>query len=254
LNVEAADGRSPGMKAFVAGATGLTGRSVVEAIARARETVIAHVRPDSPRLEEWRARFTALGAIVDASAWKERAITAALAAHAPSHVFGLLGTTQARVKRVARAGGDASKETYDAVDIALTEMLIRASAALDAKPRFVYLSSVGAEGDARGSYLAARARVERTLSASGLPYTIARPSFIVGDRDDVRAAEKIFAPIADASLSLLGALGARKTSARYRSITGDQLARALVAVASDPAWEGRVAEAEDLQALARRSG
>src|SRR5690349_6433896 len=112
------------MQAFVAGATGLTGRFVVEALCTAGTSVVAHVRPDSPRLLEWRERFTGLGAVVDASPWEESAIRAALAQHAPSMVFGLLGTTQARVKRVAKQGGDASKETYDAVDIALTEMLI----------------------------------------------------------------------------------------------------------------------------------
>jgi uncharacterized protein YbjT (DUF2867 family) len=242
------------LKAFVAGATGLTGRFVVEELRKSGASVVAHVRPDSPRLAEWRERFTALGAVVDASAWDEPAITRAIATHAPTLVLGLLGTTQARVKRVAKAGGDASRETYDAVDIALTEMLIRAASALEPKPRFVYLSSVGAGDGARGSYLAARTRVEATLRASGLPFTIARPSFIVGERDDVRAAEKLFAPVANVSMSLLGALGARKTADRYRSIRGDELARALVRAAVDPAWAGRIAEAEDLQALARGRG
>jgi uncharacterized protein YbjT (DUF2867 family) len=240
------------MKAFVAGATGLTGRFVVETLRARGHEVVAHVRPDSPRLDEWRARFTERGAIVDTTAWEASAIATTLRAHAPAIVLGLLGTTQARVKRVAKAGGDATKETYEAVDIALTEMLIRGAAALEPKPRFVYLSSVGAGDDARGSYLAARARVERTLKSSGVPYTIARPSFIVGERDDARPAEKLFAPLADASLSLLGALGARKTAARYRSITGEELARALVDLALDPSAADRTAEAQDLQALVRR--
>lgn len=243
------------MKAFVAGATGLTGRFVVKALRQDGDEAMAHVRPDSPRLAEWRERFAAEGASVDTSAWDEAAIASTLRAHAPSVVFALLGTTQARIRRTAKAGGDASKETYDAVDIGLTEQLIRAATALSVRPRFVYLSSVGSGEGARGSYLAARARVERTLESSGLPFTIARPSFIVGERDDARPAEKIFAPIADASLSLLGMLGARKTSARYRSITGEDLGRALVDLARDPAWEGRIAEPQDLQAcVSRRRG
>ncbi len=240
------------MKAFVAGATGLTGRFVVEALRGKGTPVVAHVRPDSPRLAEWRERFTKLGASLDTSAWDEPSIQSALAAHSPSIVFGLLGTTQVRVKRVAKAGGDASKETYDAVDVGLTEMLIRASVALETKPRFVYLSSVGAGEGARGSYLAARARVEGTLRASGLPFTIARPSFIVGERDEARTAEKLLMPAVDLSLSLLGALGARRTADHYRSIRGEDLARALVLLAADPAWAGRVAEAEDLQATLSR--
>lgn len=238
-------------RAFVAGATGLTGRFVVETLRARGISTFAHVRPDSPRLFEWRKRFEALGAEVDASPWHDGAITAALATHEPTLVFGLLGTTQARISRVAKAGGDASKETYDVVDVGMTEMLIRASEALEPRPRFVYLSSVGAGDGARGAYLQARTRVEATLTKSGVPYVIARPSFIVGDRDDDRPAEKIGTPIANAVLGAVGFLGARKTADRYRSIRGEDLARALVETALDPRSANRVLEADALQALVR---
>lgn len=239
-------------RAFVAGATGLTGRFVVQALrARGIET-IAHVRPDSPRLSEWRARFEGLGAEVDTTPWNDGAISGTIAMRMPTLVFGLLGTTRARASRVAKAGGDAARESYDAVDVAMTEMLIRGSEAIEPRPRFVYLSSIGAGAGARGSYLEARTRVERTLSESGVPYTIARPSFIVGDRDDARPAEKIGAPVADAVLGVLGALGARRTADKYRAIRGEDLARALVLAALDPACQSQILEAGALQALAHR--
>ena len=85
-----------------------------------------------------------------------------------------------------------------------------------------------------------------------MPYTIARPSFIVGDRDDDRPAEKLGAPIANALLGAVGFLGARKTADRYRSIRGEDLARALVTVARDPGAKDQILEAEALQALVRR--
>lgn len=236
--------------AVVFGATGLTGRFVVERLVARGLRVIAHVRPDSPRLAEWTERFTKAGAEVSSAAWTRRDIGALVASARPSLVFGLLGTTQARVKQAARSGRDASKETYDAVDVGLTELAIAACAAISPRPRFVYLSSVGTRDSAAGSYLQARARVERTLRASGLPYTIARPSFIVGDRDEPRALEKLSAPLADGLLGVLGALGARGLRDRYRSITGPDLARALAALALDPAWQDRVAEPADLQAAA----
>ena len=47
--------------AFVAGATGFVGRAVVPALRRAGVTTIAHVRPDSARLDEWRKRFASTG-------------------------------------------------------------------------------------------------------------------------------------------------------------------------------------------------
>lgn len=238
-------------RAFVAGATGLTGRFVVASLRARGIATTAHVRPDSPRLSEWRTRFEALGAEVDTTAWHDGAIAAVIATCAPTLVFALLGTTRARGARVAQAGGDAARESYDAVDVALTEMLVRASEAIEPRPRLVYLSSIGAGEGARGSYLEARTRVEGMLARSGVPYTIARPSFIVGDRDDTRPAEILGAPVADALLGAIGFLGARHTADRYRSIRGEDLAKALVTLALDPASANRIVEAEALQALAR---
>lgn len=238
-------------RAFVGGATGLTGRFVVQALRARGIATAAHVRPDSPRLSEWRTRFTALGAEVDTTPWEPSVMRAMFAQRMPTLVFGLLGTTRARGARIARDGGDATRESYDAVDVALTEQLLSASAAIEPKPRFVYLSSIGAGTGARGAYLEARTRVEERLARSGVPYTIARPSFIVGDRDDARPAETFGAPIANALLGAIGMLGARRTADRYRSIRGDDLARSLVVAALDPASRDRILEAEALQALAR---
>ena len=50
---------------FVVGATGLTGRHVAEVLVARGHGAVAHVRPDSPRLAEWRTRFEALGAELD---------------------------------------------------------------------------------------------------------------------------------------------------------------------------------------------
>ena len=238
--------------AFVAGATGLTGRYVVETLRARGIDTIAHVRSDSPRLEEWRARSTKIGATLDATPWEASAIAATLAKSKPTLLFALLGTTRARAAVASREGRDPSRESYDAVDVALTAHLMQACEPLIPRPRFVYLSSIGAGEGARGAYLEARTRVERALIVSGLPYTIARPSFIVGDRDDHRASEKLGAPIADGVLGLLGALGAKRTADRYRSITGVDLARTLVAAALDPASRDRILEAGELQTLARR--
>lgn len=238
--------------AIVFGATGLTGRFVVGELLKRGVRTIAHVRPDSSRLGEWTERFTKEGAEISSAAWTKESIDALVAKEQPTLVFGLLGTTQARVKDAARAGRDASKESYDAVDVALTEMAIAACRASASEPRFVYLSSVGTSDTAAGSYLQARARVERTLRESGVPYTLARPSLIVGERDTPRLLERLSAPLVDGVLGALGALGGRGLRERYRSITGEALARALVVLARDPAWAGRVAEPSDLQAASRR--
>ena len=229
------------MTALVFGATGLTGRHVVAELARAGQRVIAHVRPDSPRLSEWKTRVGP-GVELDTSPWQKDTIAALIERTKPTLVFLVLGTTQARAKKEGLGGGAAA---YDAVDVGLTEMVIAACAPLGDAVRLVYLSSAGAGGGS-GAYLRARQRVEEKLAASGLPHTIARPSFLVGERDDPRLAEKLGAPLADGALALFGVLGGKRTAARYRSITGAELGAALVRLGRDPAWKNRIAEREDL--------
>lgn len=242
--------------AFVAGATGLTGRSVVEAFARRGDStvVVAHVRPDSPLLAEHRARFEALGARVDATPWEEAAMARALERWRPRVVFGLLGTTRARARKAGREGRDPAAESYEAVDYGLTSLLLRAvrDARLDPPPRFVYLSSTGVREGTRNAYLAARARLERELRESGLPHVIARPSFIVGEREPERRWEGVVAKLGDGALAVAGALGAARLRDRYRSIDAAALASALVDLAFEPGPASRVVEAEALLRRAAR--
>ena len=141
-------------RAFVAGATGYTGRAVVEVL-RARDLpVFAHVRPDSSRLGDARLRFKALGAKLLESPWDEDALVERLRETEPTLVFSLLGTTRARMAATARAGGDPSSVSYEAIDLGLTERLIRATLRGAPKARFVYLSSLGVSGRSKLPYLA----------------------------------------------------------------------------------------------------
>ena len=234
-------------KAFVAGATGLTGRSVVHELVARGVPALAHVRPDSRSLASWRERFEAEGVTVDTTPWEEAALTATLREHAVTIVFALLGTTRARGKAAAREGRDAAAESYDAVDYGLTAMLRRAAEASGRRPRFVYLSSMSVAPNTKNAYLAARAKVERELREGALPYTIVRPSFIVGDRDESRPGEKVGAALVDGALSVASALGARKLRDRYASIRGEDLARALVRLALDPSVENGTVEADALR-------
>lgn len=227
------------MRAFVAGATGLTGRHVVARLVAAGVEAVAHVRPDSARLGEWEARFGELGAAVDRSPWTPDGMAAAMAKWAPGLVFSLLGTTKAR----ERAGGG----DYEAVDYGLSVMLIDAVAAVGPRDaRVVYLSSLGADGG-RGAYLDARKRVEAHLRQSGVAWTIARPSLIVGDRDERRVGERVAEVVVDSVMAVVGALGGRGVADRARSISGAELARGLVRWGLDPAGAGRVVDGRALR-------
>jgi nucleoside-diphosphate-sugar epimerase len=236
--------------AFVAGATGYVGREVVRVMAQERSTAtVAHVRPDSSRLAEWRDRVAAAGASVDTTEWDAAAMTETLVRLRPTMVFALLGTTRARGRQAAARG---ATDTYETVDYALTMLLLDAAAAAAREtgvtPRFVYLSSMGVSAGTRNAYLAVRWRVEQALRASGLPFVVARPGFITGpDRDDRRPGERAGAAVTDALLAMAGALGARRLRERYRSTTNTALARALVRLALDPAATAAVVESEALR-------
>jgi uncharacterized protein YbjT (DUF2867 family) len=217
--------------AFVAGATGFVGRQVVEQLRSRGVTTIAHVRPTSKRLDEWRETFGKIGVEVDVSPWDAAMLAEAIKTRGVTHVFIAIGTTRKQAK-ADNLGGD----IYEQVDHALTRMLCEAAVTAGTTPRLVYLSSVGADSEARSPYLRARGRAEDAVRGAGLPYVIARPSFIVsGDgarRDDGRPLEKAAAVVAD---GLLGAIGlvAGRTRDRYRSTTPEKLAAALVRLGLD---------------------
>jgi uncharacterized protein YbjT (DUF2867 family) len=232
--------------AFVAGATGYTGRAVVEELRRRGLETVAHVRPGSSSLETLGPRFEALGARVDTTPWEPEAMRATLAGLRPTVVFALLGTTAKR----AKGEGMESEEAYERVDYGLTALLIDAAAALPEPPRFLYLSSLGAEPGTKNAYLAARVKAEAKLRESGLPHTVARPSFVTGsDREESRPMERTAAVVADAALAFAGLLGATSLRDRYSSLAAAALAKALVAAGLDPACDGRVLDAARLRRL-----
>ncbi len=212
--------------AFVAGATGYTGRAVVAALRTRGVETVAHIRPGSVNGAEWRARFEALGATVDESPWEPAAIVAALTTHRPTHLFALLGTTRARAKR------EGITAPYETVDYGLTKLLLDAASACGHGPRFIYLSALGAREGTSNPYLSVRGRLERELQASRLPFLIARPAFISGrDREESRPTERAVSLLVDAALRGLATAGLSGPQRRFASLTGRQLAEGLTALA-----------------------
>jgi len=177
-------------RASVAGATGYTGREVVRELCRQGISAVAHVRPDSPRLDRWREEFAQVGAMVDTTPWESGPMEGALGRLRPDLVFALLGTTRARVRQASQTEGRA--ESYETVDYGLTRLLLDATVAATPQGRFIYLSSLGVREGSRNPYLAVRARLESELRQSGVSYVVARPGFITGpDREESRPAERV---------------------------------------------------------------
>jgi uncharacterized protein YbjT (DUF2867 family) len=212
--------------AFVAGATGYTGREVVAELRRRGIATVAHVRPGSSDLATWRARFTTLGATVDVTPWEPDLIAATIARVRPDFIFAMLGTTR---HRAAREGLD---DPYERVDYGLTAQLRRGAIEAGAGTRFVYLSSLGANERSGSKYLAVRGRMERELAEGSLPYLIAQPALISGeDREEARREERVLARITDGLLGGLAMIGIRGPRDHYGTLTGAQLALAMVELA-----------------------
>jgi len=221
------------MTAFVLGATGFVGREVTRQLCVRGTKVFAHVRPDSKQLSEWRDKLGALGAEVDTTAWDAAAMAARFrevcGGPGPDQIYVLIGTTRSRAKSDSVAG-----DIYEAIDFGLTKIAVDAARASERKPRLVYLSGIGASASARGAYMRARGKAEDYVRESGLPWVIARPAIITGDRDESRIGERSAAIIGDGLRAGARVFGGKRLRERYRSTTPDILASALIRLGEAP--------------------
>lgn len=145
--------------AFVAGATGYTGRALMELFASEKSDW-------KPRPHARAAGKLAVDDTVVCDPRDVKALTDGM--RGCDAVVQLIGTVRAKF-----AEGD-----YEDIDYGTTVALGEAAKAAGV-PRLLLLSSVGA-GKPRGRYLQVKRKTEEWVEKSGLEYTIVRPSFIVG--------------------------------------------------------------------------
>src|ERR1700733_5428722 len=161
------------MTAFVLGATGFVGREVVRQLGARKTPTVAHIRPDSMRISDWRQKFAKFGATIDTSEWQVGAMAKALDKAAATELYILIGTTRHRAKTEHLDG-----DIYEHIDYGLTKIAVEDEKESPAKPRVVYLSGLGADAKARGAYMRARGKAEDAVRGSGLPWVVARPALI----------------------------------------------------------------------------
>jgi len=206
--------------ALVVGATGLVGASVVRRLAElgGHARIVALVRRPSG------AAGLAAGALVESRVVDFDALDAA-AIGAADDVFACLGTT------MKQAG---SKAAFRRVDHDYTVRVGELARAAGAK-RIGLVSSVGASARSSTFYLRVKGETERDIEALGYPrVVIARPSVLVGTRTEDRPGERVGIAVGRAlSFAMVGGL------ARYRPISAETVARALVAAVTG-GNEGRV--------------
>jgi uncharacterized protein YbjT (DUF2867 family) len=227
--------------AFVAGATGYTGNGVVQACVARGMRVVAHVRPDSSQRAHWEQKLKGWGAEVDTTPWSLPEMETRLAALKPTQVYGLIGTVTHKAQK------EGVTDRYRTIDYGLSALLMEAAASLQPMPRFIYLSAAGVSQN-RGAYMLARFDAEKHLHALGLPYVIARPGLITGDREESRPMEALFGAISKPVGRALKGFGAKSLGAMMTPMTGHALARALVDAAARE--ENVILEPLDLQRLA----
>jgi uncharacterized protein YbjT (DUF2867 family) len=211
--------------ALIVGATGLIGRAVIERFGNAPVTVLA--RRDVEELAPHHKQL-----IIPSDRWPE-----AIAAEKLAVLICCLGTT------IRQAG---SQEAFRAVDHDL--VLAAAGAAKRAgTPHLIAVSSVGAAAKSGNFYLRTKGQTEDDLRALGFDrLDLIRPGLLRGDRPGPQRLGEgiatIAAPLTDALL--------HGSFRRYRSISGDTVAAAIVALAGHGGSGVHIHENDAIRALA----
>ena len=208
------------LRLMLVGATGAVGRAVLaQALSDQRVAeVVALTRRPLPAAERL------LNVVVDFDSLPEQAPWWTVDA-----VICTLGTTQ-------RAAG--SNEKFAAVDRDLPLRIARRARAAGAT-RFALNSSLGADAGSGNFYLRTKGEAEDAIRELGYPgYTIVRPSLIDAERAESRPGERLALTFVRPLSSLI--------PRRWRAVTPEAIARALLnaALASSP--DSRVVESEEL--------
>jgi uncharacterized protein YbjT (DUF2867 family) len=208
-------------KLLVLGATGLVGEIVVRlALADPRVSeVIAPTRrplsPERPRLTNPVVDFDSLDA--HAAWWR---VDAAISA---------LGTTTRDTR---------SKAAYEKIETGYPVAVARLVRDHGARA-FAYVSATGASPSSRWFYMRAKGQTEQRLQEVGLPsLTLVRPSGISGPRQPPRRAEQFILGLYQIARPLL--------PKRWRVVSGEQVAKALLEAALTAKPGTHVIESENL--------
>lgn len=213
-----------GETVLVAGATGAVGTVLVPVLRASGFTVIPHVRPRTAERHPLGKDAEALVCELSDAAALDSAMARA------SAVVCLVGTMKRRF-----AEGD----TYESSDyrpvIELIDSAKRAPPAPGGPRHFILLSSYGARNSP--GYLGWKWRAEEMVRASGLPWTVLRPSFLDSRGSGAEASDgrqRRPPPLVGPFLGMAGSVpGLRGLSDDLRPIPLPVLARAISRVLRD---------------------
>lgn len=211
--------------ALIVGATGMIGRAVIDRFGAAPVTILARREVDG--LASHHRQIVA-----PSDGWGDL-----IAAEKPSVLICCLGTT------IRQAGSQAA---FRAVDHDLVLSSARGARA-GGTPHMIAVSSVGASAKSANFYLRTKGETEDDLVALGFDrLDLVRPGLLRGDRPGPQRLGEglatIAAPFTDALL--------HGSFRRYRSISGDTVAAAIVALAGQGGSGAHIHENDAIRALA----
>lgn len=151
------------MQVFVTGASGYVGRAVVEALIRRGHEVVALQRPGSERAFQQPGVRTVGGNIVDPASLRGRID----GCDAVVHLVGI-------IREIPRRG-----VTMDAIHRQGTRNVVDEARRAGIR-RFLHMSALGTRPNAVSAYHRSKWAAEEYVRASGLDYTIFRPSVVFG--------------------------------------------------------------------------
>lgn len=222
------------VRVALVGATGLIGQSLIRLAAQRQDIrIVAIARSEVPFPPGMRIEVL----VADPAGWPD-----AIAAANAEALVCALGTT------MRQAGGN--EDAFRAVDHDLVLACARAAKAADIR-QIVAVSSVGASMSAKAFYLRVKGEVEAGLAKlRPTRLDILRPGLLRGKRGgQARWAERL-AIIASPLIDVLLHGGWRK----YRSVSADTIAQAIVGLVHERAGGRFFHEHDALLRAARRAG
>lgn len=151
-------------KVLVTGATGFVGRQVVKALQQQGHSVIATSRNGADV-------SGATGLSMDAT--KADSVQQAIEQTQPSAVVHLVGIIE-----------ETGEQTFERVHVTGSQNVLEAINKLSPKARYLHMSALGADPNSDSNYSRTKGVAEQLVKASGLDWTIFRPSLIFGVGDD----------------------------------------------------------------------
>jgi NADH dehydrogenase len=207
------------MRVLVSGATGFVGREILGRLHAAGYSIRIIARtPESPPARAAAERFQAEilpGDLLDASSLAG----AALHCDAVIHLAGIIS--------------EAGRQTFENIHLHATENVLAAARRAGTR-RFIHMSALGTRPDAVSRYHQTKWAAEEAVRASGLDWTIFRPSLVFGPGDqfvNLFARMSRFSPV----LPVMGS-----ATVILQPVSVDDVASAFVQSIGEPAARGRV--------------